>query len=345
MAGPNASELFRSNMSGFADVSQSEDAAAEGFLANRAEPEVKAEEVASPEADAAATIEAGDEGVAEESASEPESPEEASDVVEVVEESDASASGDVVEMPDGTQVPVSELVRGHLRESDYTKKTTALAGERREFESVKQQVAAQSGEAMERVTTLAQQLEQQIARHQPTAQQMAELRQRDPAAAALMMEDQRRQQELVQAANQQAAYLQQQQAAQVIPQQRQALAQSVPAFEKDFDAEYQALGTYAISPDGGGLQREEWDQLVDHRHVTLVWKAKQYDEATRKARSIPKKLPSKTPKVLRPGVARDKRDTKKEGFAAALARQRESGGTVQSTAEAFLAKEQARRAR
>jgi len=339
---PNPSEQFRTAMSQLADVSESADAAVAGFQAlhqeqNKpldepaAQPEPESEETEPTQEDLKPAAEGDEAALAKEDDAPPQDEE--------------PAGGDVVQLDDGTQVPVADLVKGHLRQADYTKKTMELATEKRELDQQREQIAAETAASVQQVTSLAQQLHAQLQRSQPTEQQMAELRQRDPAQAALVMEDQRRQRELIEAANQQAVYMQQQQAASVIPQQRALLAERLPAFEKDFDTEYQDLGAYAISPDGGGLQREEWDQLVDHRHVTLVWKAKQYDEATRKARTIPKKLPSNKPRVLRPGVQRDAGDTATEQYATALARQRDKGGDQRSTAQAFLAREQSRRAR
>ena len=356
---PTASDLFRAEMSQLRDVSESRDAAEANFqeLNEARKPAEVGEEGAQPLESAEAPQTGLDDAVSGDDAPEgverePVSVEASNDPPEAAPETSetseagetAEEAGDLVEMADGTRIPVAELVRGHLREADYTRKTQELADHRKEFDQQAQAVAANAQQGMEHLQHLSNQLQEQLNKNQPTAQQLEALKQRDPVAYTVHMEEQRQQRELLNVANQQAENIRQHQLAQVIPQQRALLAQSVPAFAKDFDTEYHALGQYATSPEGGGLSREEWDQLVDHRHVTLVYKAQQYDKAARSTSRLPKKLPSNTPKVLRPGVTKDTGDTASEGYAAALARQAESGD-VRNTADAFRAMEGLRRRR
>jgi len=48
-----------------------------------------------------------------------------------------SEQSNLVELPDGTKVTVDELLSGYMRQSDYTKKTQALADEKKALESTK----------------------------------------------------------------------------------------------------------------------------------------------------------------------------------------------------------------
>lgn len=343
-AGPNASERFRAQMSHLGDISESRDAAQAEFLQKESERSshdpraVEAEAETEPVETEPVAAEPGEEVEAE--------PVEVDAQVEgeVQEEPEATPEGEVVALEDGSEVPLAELVKGHLRQADYTQKTQALAEERSQFDAQRQQVAAQAQEGMERLAGMAQALEVELAKYRPTPQQIEDLRQTDPGQAALLIEDDRRQRELIQMAQAEQDRIAREQQQAVIPQQRAALVQANPAFAENFDAEYQGLGEYAISPDGGGLRRDEWDQLVDHRHVNLVWKAREYDKATRNAKRLPKKL-ANVPKVLRPGSPRDARDTQSERYSAALANQAAKGGTFESTLEAFRQKEKLRGAR
>ena len=335
----NASEEFRSVMSQHAAPQESRDAVEAGFKSLAASREPVPPVDPPPEQ----PVPEGDDAPVEPETTTPTPEPAAEEVPAAAEVMEAEPTEDMVAMPDGTQIPVSSLVKGYMQEGDYTRKTQDLAETRRQFDTERQQASANATQAMQHVQGLAQRLQQEMAQMQPSAEQMAKLRQQDPAEWNARSEEYRQRQELLNMANTEAQRLQQEQLAIVVPQQRHLLAERVDVFNKNFDAEYKALGDYATSDEGGRLSREEWDQLVDHRHVTLVWKAQQYDKAARSAPRLPKKLPSNTPKVLRPGVQRDTRDTVTEGFAAALARQRDSGGDARSTADAFRAKEALRR--
>lgn len=59
------------------------------------------------------------------------------EIEENVEEDQGSVTDSdevMIELPDGTQVPIEEAKRGYLRQSDYTKKTTMLAEQRKEYD-------------------------------------------------------------------------------------------------------------------------------------------------------------------------------------------------------------------
>jgi hypothetical protein len=147
------------------------------------------------------------------------------------------------------------------------------------------------------------------------------------------------------AAVEQDRILQTQLAAEV-PRQRYLLGQSLSEFDgASFDAAYKTTGEYALG--AGGLRPEEWSQLVDHRHVILVEKARRYDELTSKTPTLPKKL-AKIPRSIRPGAASEpkpKGHAAEQDYQAALAKQEKEGGSLKSTANAFLAREKMRRAR
>lgn len=103
-----------------------------------------------------------DEGEAEDTDDEDTPDDEDEDEPEEDESGEALASDDaVVTLEDGSKVTVAELKRGHLRTSDYTRKTQELAEQRKAFEanqSSYQQQAQQLTQEREFVAGLAQQL-------------------------------------------------------------------------------------------------------------------------------------------------------------------------------------------
>ena len=129
-----------------------------------------------------------------------------------------------------------------------------------------------------------------------------------------------------------------------VPHEREALMAVNPAFKRDFFGEYERLGRYAIAPDGGGLRPEEWDLVDDHRHINLVWKAREYDLATRKTAPELKKKLARKPQPPRSGSTDGRnRHTRGDEVAAAMARLKETG-SQDALRDAFLAREHAKRA-
>lgn len=243
------------------------------------------------------------------------------------------------------QVPFSEVVKGYSRQEDYSRKSAALADERKGLDAQRMQQEQASAQYLQQLDGIVRALGAQ-AQVAPNEQaELEQLRQTDPAEySARMIDLNRRQQLYAQAAQQQEA-VRRQQMAQVIPRERQALALADEAFAKDFDATYTEVGRWALSPDGGSLQPDEWNGIFDHRHVMIIHKAMKYDELTRKkAPQVARKLARKAPKVLRPGVNQELRDTQTEELDRAMATQKEKGD-MQSTADAFLAREKLRKSR
>lgn len=229
---------------------------------------------------------------------------------EFSEEEPQSTADPVVKFDDGTELPLSEVKRGFLRQQDYTRKTQETSELRKTIESERAGYLAERKQVADRLTPLIQQAIAII--ESPTAQaELAELRQTDPGAYAVrMMELQQRQQTLSQLEYQQAQLREaaereeserfQRERAQTAERSRATLIETIPAAKKDFATWYQGLGKYVLEQ---GIPAEAWDNEVDHRIITLAWKAQQYDEATRKAKSTTEKL-RKAPQPMRPGAAR-----------------------------------------
>jgi len=250
-------------------------------------------------------------------------------------EEEAASSDPLVKFDDGTELPLSDVKRGFLRQQDYTRKTQEVAESRKKVEAERAQYLQEKQLVAERLTPLIQQAKAML--DNPAEQAaLAELRQTDPGAYAVrIMEIQNRQQQIqrleweqsqlrAQAEREEAERFQRERA-QAAEQSRAALMEAIPAAKKDFAGWYQTLGKYVIEQ---GVPSEVWDNEVDHRVITLAWKAMQYDNATRKAPATKEQL-RKLPQPMRPGAKRPVGYTQGKAIAAAH-EQLTKTGTVDS---------------
>lgn len=224
---------------------------------------------------------------------------------------EAGSAGDpVVRFDDGTELPLSEVKRGFLRQQDYTRKTQETAEVRKAVEGERAQLLAEKKQAADRITPLIQQAIA-IIDNPATQAELNQLREIDPGAYAVrMMEMQQKraalaqldyeQRQLRESAEREEAERFQHERAETAKQSRGVLMEKIPAAKKDFATWYRDLGKWVLDQ---GIPPEAWDSEVDHRIITLAWKAKQYDEATRKAPATSDRL-RKAPQPLRPGAAK-----------------------------------------
>ncbi len=114
-----------------------------------AQPEQKAEPAASTDTvDETPVEEAGE--VEQEEGEQPET------------EAEAEPTDDgetIIALPDGKEVPLAELVKGYQRQADYTRKTQAVAEDRKALEQSRQQVADTAKQIEEQWTARVAQLE------------------------------------------------------------------------------------------------------------------------------------------------------------------------------------------
>ena len=226
------------------------------------------------------------------------------------EETASPSSDPVVKFDDGTEMPLSEVKRGFLRQQDYTRKTQETAELRKTVEAERANYLAEKKRVSDQLTPLIQQAVA-ILENPDTQRELAELRQVDPGAYSVrIIEMQQKQAQLQQLQFQQAqlresaereeAARYQQERARVAEESRAVLIEKIPAAKKDFASWYQGLGKYVLEQ---GIPAEAWDNEVDHRVVTLAWKAMQYDNATRKTQATGDQL-RKAPQPLRPGASK-----------------------------------------
>lgn len=229
---------------------------------------------------------------------------------EVEVDEPSSTADPVVKFDDGTELPLSEVKRGFLRQADYTRKTQETAELRKSVEAERSQFHAERKAVADRLTPLIQAAEA-IVNNPATQQELAELRAVDPGAYAVrVMEMQQRAQtlqrlqyeqaQLRETAEREEAERFQRERAETAQRSRATLMETIPEAKKDFAGWYSALGKWVLEQ---GIPAELWDNEVDHRVITLAYKAMKYDQATRKTPATTDKL-RKAPQPLRPGTAK-----------------------------------------
>lgn len=200
------------------------------------------------------------------------------------------------------QLPVEEVAKGYQRQQDYSRKTMALAEERKTFEAERQAVVQERAQYQQLLTALSQQW-QQAQQQEPDWQKLYDsdpleyVRQKDiwrdrqEKLAASQAEMQRLQ--ALQAAEQQKHL------AQIVEQGRQKLPELVPEWKdaKRWEADRTKLLQYGQKV---GYTQEELAQAYDPRAIAVMYKAMRYDEMVSK---VPRPVVSKGPKVAPAGSA------------------------------------------
>ena len=260
---------------------------------------------------------------------------EASDEVEYSEEEEqpkqrykVKASGEEVE------VELDELIKGYQQGTDYTKKSQALAeqrkaieAERGHLEQVKQerQAYAQKLQALDSFLT-----------QQNRGVDLDVLKETDPIGYAVAVADQnQREKQLAVVRNEQQRIAQQQQAEQQaslqshLRQESEKLVSLIPELATpQGDAVRKQIRDYAKSV---GWSDQELSSVYDSRAVHTLYKAMKYEQLQKSKPELNKKLQS-APKMMRSGtsvpVTRSAQDKQ------AMQRLRETG-KVTDAAKAF----------
>ena len=234
---------------------------------------------------------------------------------------------------DGVEVTQDELVRGYRREADYTRKTQALAEQRRKLESDQAAITAEREHLAQFLNTAEAQLSQLV--EQPV--DWDALRQADPIEYGVRFADhQRRLQQLaeVRMRQQQVDAARQQTAAQQVQarvaEESDKLLQAIPDWKDPArrKSELTALYDYGASK---GFSREELDAVTDHRAFLLLHKAWKYDQAVQKKQPVTaKSAQAKSPSVAAPGPAGKGKPVKPER--AKLAGRLRNSGSIDDAA-------------
>ena len=274
--------------------------------------------------------EAPEEGQAEEEVEEEvsaESEESEEEEYEVVAEEDLKYTIKV----DGEEfdVGIDELKSGYQRQADYTRKSQALAEQRKETENIQSERMQLEQERQMYANGLQMLQEQQTAKLQDFDKVDWEtLKQEDPYAYMIKKDEYRDIQEKADNAAQQRVLIQQEQQAaaqqergQFIQQEYARLVDALPEWNDKDSTIKKDVQEYAASV---GFRPEEINQLADHRSVLVIKKAMEFDKLTKKV-APKKKAVKKAPKVQKAGRGTSKEETAAEALKTKRARLRKSG--------------------
>ena len=301
-----------------------------------------------PETETSETEEAAPEEteeVSEESEEEPleasaDEPEEESEEPDEPEETEEELVYEVRVDGEPQTVTLDELLNGYSRQSSFTKKSQALAEQRKEFENAQQQMAAEyhqiQQERQQYVNSLQQVIEGSTANlEQYQSVDWERLKVEDPVEWTIKRQELADAQNKIQATKAeqdqaiqraQAEFQQQQQA--TLQQEHGKMVEALPEWAEPDKQQEIATGirNYATSQ---GFQKEELDSLSDHRSLLVLRKAMLYDQL-QKADVKGKKLKGK-PRVIRAGRGAEKKQTQK-GLRAAKMKRLQSTGHVDDAA-------------
>jgi hypothetical protein len=241
---------------------------------------------------------------------------------EVVEEEAPEEDGEKItveidgKMVELTPKQVAEAYKNGLRQDDYTRKTMAVAEERKAAEAEAEKARTERNQYAEKLTTYAIQLQGMLEESQNI--NWNELIESDPVEY-LKQKDllEKRQLALQQAAieHQKIQELNTKEAAEArasyLQTQQQELLAKLPAWkdEKKATAEQSEIKSFLK---GQGFTDQDISQVTDHRHVILLRNAMLFDKLMKQAPSAAKRVVTAPAKAERSGVAQEsnRNDTK-----------------------------------
>ncbi len=233
------------------------------------------------------------------------------------------------------EVTLDELIKSYQLGTDYTKKSQAVAEERKAVEAEKARVE----EARYLRDQYAERLQiiEQMLNHQPEAENLDYLKETDPIGYAVKVAElSQREKQLAQVHAERQRIAQQQdqerqeQLGQVIQAESRKLAEAIPEYADPQKGEIarRELREFAQKL---GFSEQELSGVYDSRQVLTLWKAMQYDKLQSAKPGITKKV-NEAPKVMKSGVSqpRDSSDEMKK-----LKARAKQTGRVADAAKAF----------
>jgi len=233
------------------------------------------------------------------------------------------------------EVTLDELIKSYQLGTDYTKKSQAVAEERKAVEAERQRIEEARylrDQYAERLQVIEQMLNQQ-----PETENLDYLKENDPIGYAVKvaeMSQREKQLAQVQAERQRIAEQQQQerqeQLGQVIQAEARKLAEVIPEYADPQKGEVtrRELREFGLKL---GFSEQELSGVYDSRQVLALWKAMQYDKLVSSKPGITKKV-NEAPRVLKPGVSKPRDGSEELKKLKARARQT---GRVADAAKAF----------
>jgi hypothetical protein len=234
------------------------------------------------------------------------------------------------------EVTLDELIKSYQLGTDYTKKSQAVAEERKVVEAERQ--AVQEAKAMR--DQYAQRLEiiESMLNQPQEAENLDYLKETDPIGYAVKVaEMSQKEKQLAQVRaereriSHQQEYDRQQQMRQMVAAESEKLVAAIPEFADPSKGEVirKDIRTYGKQM---GFSDEELANVFDSRAVMTLYKAMQYDKLQSAKPGITKKV-SEAPKAIKPGVSKP-RDSNSEEIRKLKSRAK-SSGSVKDAANVF----------
>jgi hypothetical protein len=232
-------------------------------------------------------------------------------------------------------VTLDELIKSYQLGTDYTKKSQAVAEERKVVEAERQRIEEAKylrDQYAERLQVIEQMLNQQ-----PETENLDYLKETDPIGYAVKVAElSQREKQLAQVRAEQARIAdqqqreQQEQLGQVVQAESRKLAEVIPEYAdpQKGEALRRELREFGIK---AGFSDQELANVYDSRAVLTLYKAMQYDKLQSAKPGITKKV-NEAPKVMKSGVSqpRDASDEMKK-----LKARAKQTGRVADAAKAF----------
>lgn len=233
------------------------------------------------------------------------------------------------------EVPLSELLNGYQRQSDYTKKTMEAAELRRAADAETQKAQQERIEYNSKLERMAVQLEGVI--EQQSQIDWPALLESDPMEylkqQQLFQQRQALYQQTMQERQQLAQQFQNEQAQahqSYLAKQQEELLAKLPDWKDDAKAKSETAAV-AKFLQTEGFADDEISSIYDHRHVIVARKAMLYDQLMAKAKVQAKKVQEAPQRVVKPGVTSD---GNADGRTTAV-KNHAKNGTVESAAAVF----------
>jgi len=232
-------------------------------------------------------------------------------------------------------VTLDELIKSYQLGTDYTKKSQAVAEERKVVEAERQRIEEAKylrDQYAERLQVIEQMLNQQ-----PETENLDYLKETDPIGYAVKVAElSQREKQLAQVRAEQARIAEQQQReqqeqlGQVVQAESRKLAEVIPEYADPQKGETlrRELREFGLK---AGFSDQELANVYDSRAVLTLYKAMQYDKLQSAKPGITKKV-NEAPKVMKSGVSqpRDNSDEMKK-----LKARAKQTGRVADAARAF----------
>ena len=239
-------------------------------------------------------------------------------------------------------VTLDELAAGYSRQSDYTKKTTDLAGQRKQFEQQQEALLQERNALQQGLQQLNQQLSSET-QNQPTQEYWDNLYDSDPleyVRAKDKFRDKEAELAKVQAAQnelaQRQAFDQQESMKKHIAEEQVKLTKAIPEWkdEKVAETDKRNIVTFAKRY---GFNEQELNNATDHRAILMLRKAMLYDELDAKKPLIKKKV-RKAPKMTKSGKKITTNKDLKKGKVDKAFNKLKSSGSMDSAVDYLLQK-------